>query len=271
MKEADRAKIEKHAAQKMELSICDIYDSPAIKTEIEKCYEKFNIQPNFFENKQVYLVFCIPPHPYKSKQAALDSINLDKLLDQTLKKWSNNYINYKAVIALKRYVIKNFKVSFCKPKYLDPAIWYNIAMARLFGIPKKRVLKCMHQILVDEYFPKVNMNLQIQINELTTEEDISYIWQEVEDKQKICSWNPKVYRRNPKDKYTNFYGRKKGKTEDPKRERDKTVYDFKKSNPKATLKNVNKKLIAKGFKTLEDYTHIYKIIERYKKHLTDIS
>jgi len=66
---------------------------------------------------------------------------------------------------------------------ISPEIWSNVLTVRLLTVPKEKVLECKVSILEKDYLPSINDFLQIQINELTTQDDLKLIWDKIEKKQ----------------------------------------------------------------------------------------
>lgn len=159
--------------------------------------------------------------------------------------------------SLEFYLCKNINVDICKPKHIDQKIWHIIAGAKFFGIPKDRILKC-RGILLDNYFPTINETLQIQINELTTLEDIKYIWPKIFKKQIAYRWGAG-------EKKLNIHSKKKGKIKYPNSERNKTAYEIKNENPEFTRKKIKNELWKRGFETDFEIPYITVIIRKHRK------
>lgn len=72
-----------------------------------------------------------------------------------------------------------FYSNICKKLKINPNIWKMILIARLFEIPKEVINSSLHYIITQFYLPKaviIDNNLYIQINELTTIEEIKLVW-----------------------------------------------------------------------------------------------
>jgi len=66
---------------------------------------------------------------------------------------------------------------------INPEIWSNILTAKLLTVPEEKVLECKESILKKDYLPSINDFLQIQINELTTQDDLNLISKDIKKKQ----------------------------------------------------------------------------------------
>ena len=105
--------------------------------------------------------------------------------------------------------------------------------------------------LRENYFPTVDSSLRIQINELTSVNDVKHIWSEIEKKQRMFKGNNRLA---TKEKYANH-------------DRDKFAYELRK-NKKMAHNDIKKELEHKGFGSY-DYEYISKIIKAYKDFIEE--
>lgn len=230
------------AAQKIEECISDIFINNRLIKTIDKCREDFDINPDYFT------------------EVGIDNGTeyLDELLEQLASHWSDNYTNNE-ITRLERYIFDNFKMDFCEPKSIDRRIFLRIATAMLFGIPKQRIFKCISEILDTDYFPKINDQLQIQINELTTIEDVKHIWREkIMPKQKSYQWEAG-------DKSIKLFSRVKGKKEYPSRERNEAICKIKQEHPEFTRQQIKDEAERQNFNADFSLNNISIILKKCKE------
>ncbi len=84
-------------------------------------------------------------------------------------------------IEIKEYPLSDSYIGL--PTRINLKIWKSIVDAKLFNVPPEKVLDCKKSILEKDYLPSVDMsngNLYININELTTQGDLSLINDKIE-------------------------------------------------------------------------------------------
>lgn len=260
----------KRALAKIKVNVWFIYENLKIKEEINKGRIKFGIPENFFVE-------------YKIKNYSNHSTNnLHVLLGNSIISWSEKILNNEKTLAqvINNIGIKNLEVAAKKanlkidaerkrnyaivkindylnkdgnsdiydPLRLNPRVWRLIVGAKLFEIPPETVFSCIDSML-DNYFPTVDKQMRIQFNELTSIEDIKYIWSEVEKQQRGFTEDFKLNK-------TNEY---------PNHDRDKMVYEMKKGG--LTYKKIIDELSKKGYETNFNLSYIGVIIKTYKKFI----
>jgi hypothetical protein len=228
------------AVQKIKLTVYFVYENQLVEKEISKIRKRFNIPDNLFEK---YNIEC-------------SSTFILGLWSQAMQKWREDIIkvkNAKADIALEKYVRENKRLDSLNPKYINDRLWIIIILVKLFEIPPKKVLNCISNLL-DFYFPKVNNDLLVQFYPSTTEEELKFIWDDI---QKI-----------QQNRISNLLIRRK--FEYPMHDADKEAYELKQTtkmkNKDIAEKITEKKLLPKNITTYT-YVEVGKSLRRYKKFI----
>lgn len=141
-----------------------------------------------------------------------------------------------------------------KPMRLNPRIWGSIIIAKVFEIPPEKIIACQKSILKD-YFPKVDETLNIQLNEMTSTEDMKYIWSElkIEKLQESYSKNLGIIQKEP---YINH-------------DLAKRAYEIKTDFPDISRQDIIDSLREEGYdtdKSIEPY-YLTIILRKYKKFI----
>ncbi|MDD4901184.1 MAG: hypothetical protein PHS62_03715 [Patescibacteria group bacterium] len=295
--DTSRTKTEKRAMQKISPGINDIYINSKINKEIESGRRIFKISKNFFADYKIdngsndiieLYNSCVTEWGgviSKNKkllnqvvenitQAEFELRSRPKYLGKKFaKKWMHapakkrkvkdcDKWNY-AFTQLDYYLHHNINVNVCMPKRIDRRIWHIIAAANFFGIKQDRVLKC-ENIMLDNYFPTFNEALQIQINELTTIEDMKYIWPQIVKKQII-------YKRCSGGKNFGMSSTGKGRMQYLYNdERNKRAYEIRKENPEFTDEQIKEKLGKEKFNTNFKASYIPVMIKKCEKNINKI-
>ncbi len=229
----DKTKTLKRAINKIKLTVYYIYNNKIIEAEINNTRKDFNIPNNFFQDYKINI----------------KSNNIKVLLAETIQEWRKDK-EKNQITELDMQIFNKNNFDKYNHQQINPELWRLIIGAKLLSIPQKRLFECISSLL-DYYFPTVKHNLQIQVYESTTIDEIKFIWSDIEEKQNI------------KKQCEN----KKGKFEYPNYERDKTAY-------RLSLKKISHKEIAKKLNQTYDDVYIYvdvaKFINKYKKFIEEI-
>lgn len=76
----------------------------------------------------------------------------------------------------------------CKKLKINPLIWRDVVIAKFLNIPKDTILSFMDDIINNYYLPKIKIEkdkIIIEINELTTIDDLKAVSNEINRTQKI--------------------------------------------------------------------------------------
>jgi len=252
-------KIEERAMQTIEQSINKVYDTSDINKEMEKGNEIYLMQDDFFVTHKVECdsfdineLFSESILKWdeiflgnkKTLNEIVRNINIEKYTGDQIKldkkypsKWEYKTVDIEKIKKenKQRYAHSNLEIflskiniDVCEPRHNNHRFWRMIASANFFGIPKERILKCRENLL-DAYFPKIDEKLLIHINEVTTIEDVKYIWSKIQKKQNAYKWECG-------EKRINLNSSKKGKSDYLNYKRDKMAYELKQDNPNITRK-----------------------------------
>ena len=132
---------------------------------------------------------------------------------------------------------------------INPKIWGQIICAKIFEIPQKNIIDKLKN-LTNIYFPAIDENMRIQINELTGIEDIKFVWRQIENRQKKYS---KYHNLIQNEKYYNH-------------DRDKLAYELRVLQSKSR-EETKILLDAKGFYTGLRISYITRMVKSYKKFI----
>lgn len=157
-----------------------IEDSEEIKGLIEDIKTK-----NLFEDRYFYGGEEFGEIKLDKPETLLDFISV-LTEEKGLERLNFDYFNIKYLddkiddLISEIYSGKNkFYSNVCKKLKINPNMWKMILIARLFEIPKEVINNSVHYIIIQFYLPKaviIDNNLYIQINELTTIEEIKLAW-----------------------------------------------------------------------------------------------
>jgi hypothetical protein len=168
------------AVRKIRLTVYFVYENKLIEKEALKIRKKFYIPANFFNE---YI---------KSYRWNI----IAGLLAHTMITWIKESRNNSHVLnqkLLKNYIYKNKNLDLYNPKYINDKLWFFIIWAKIFEVPSERLMECISNLL-DYYFPTVNDKLQIQVYPSTTEEELKFVWDDIQ-KIQIKSINNLLTRR----------------------------------------------------------------------------
>jgi hypothetical protein len=255
----------KDIKKKFENNIEIIYNNLKIEEEIEKIYKKhpnlhnlayeissnnnyqpvifyfsedkndfIEIEPKLKNNKDILEIAkyqIILSNFYGEKCALSDPM---EFIEKELDKKNNNSIFDK----------------ICKKTKINPNIWKDILIAKFLGFPKKNIFHIIDEIIKKYYLPKTKIiknRLYLEINELTTIDDIKYVWKSIKKDQKnFEKINGFI---NQKRKYQNLA-------------RDKEIIKLIKKG--LTSKEIMKK-VNKNNKKIIGYEYISKVKTNYNK------
>lgn len=232
----------KRAIGKIRLTQYFVYENELVLKELIKIRRKFDIPDNFYEE---FHVECTTEF-------------IAELLAQTMLKWKKEAkIKSKNTDEkFKSSVYENKNLDSYNPKYINDRLWSFFVWSKLFEIPQDKVINCISNLL-DYHFPTVNSGLQIQVYPSTTEEELKFIWDDVQRIQKITIKNLLT---RPKFEYQMH-------------DADKKAYELKQTT-KMKNKNIAEKIV--GLKLLPKnnttytYVEVGKSLRRYKKFIRRI-
>jgi hypothetical protein len=276
----NKDKVIERAKKKIIANINYIYENLNVKKEIIKQRKKFLIPDNFFED---YDVINDPNFILISDREMREAISLllistmniwkfrilfkENKLEQVTKhfgkkrhelwlgKFKNPTFTHEWVFAVDHFA-KLFMDDISeinKPIRINPRVWGIIITAKILEIPQKMIMTYMESIL-KHYFPTVDNKMRIQFNELTSVEDVKYIWAEVEKQQ---------------EKYTKKFGITK-KEEYRNHDRNKRAYELSEiieDEKKLSREEIKNRLKKEGYKTNFKTPYITKIIKNYKNYI----
>jgi hypothetical protein len=273
MGKTNKEKVIERAEKKIIANIHYIYENLNVEKEIIRQRKKFLIPNNFFAS---YKVLNDPDFILISDREMREAISL--LLLSTMIVWKSRilYVNNNMERVAKNFGEKRYEIWLSKfknptathkwvfvmqnlvkffvddvaeinnPMRINPRIWGIIITAKIFEIPQDMILTYMDSIL-KHYFPTVDKKMRIQFNELTSIEDVKYIWSEVESQQKEYS---KKFGIVEKEEYKNH-------------DRDRLAYELSRNGQELSRDQIKKKLHEAGYQTNFKTQHISKIIKNY--------
>jgi len=269
MNKTNKEKVIRRAERKILSNIYYIYENLNVQKEIIKIRKKFAIPDSFFKN---YLV--TKPGYVKNQKASVqlfdciavwrheicDNENTQKIIMRNLgkaeydsfisslddkRKKGNIKFNF-ILNTLINYFSNDNAIVLHEALKVNPKIWGLIIASKLFDIPQEIIIRDLNDLTII-YFPSIDAYMRIQINELTSIEDIKYIWQQIKDMQREYVKHHNLL--NNED-YLNH-------------DRDKLAYDLrvKQSKPREDIKKL---LTAKGYKTGSNISYITKMVKSYR-------
>ena len=133
----------------------------------------------------------------------------------------------------------------------NPLLWKDVVTAKFLGVPQKIAMLFIKDLMYNNYLPKINYKknkILIEINEMTTPEDIDYIWKyEVKPLQQAII----------KDGQFVYSGKKY-----PNSERDKR---YKELRDRGKTNNEARKILTDEGYLVYDYPNMSKMKKAYKK------
>lgn len=275
MGETNKEIVIERAERKILANIYYIYENLDAKTEIEKIRKKFIIPNNFYS-------LCVKPLPYFNPNRELDGLLFDclavwghlmsisekaqnKIIRNLGKKKFESYIrvmkdkkfkgNARANIIVQtfiQYLFIDETRDLHRPLRVNLKVWEKIISAKLFEIPQEAILNGLKN-LTHIYFPKIDEKMKIQINELTSIEDIKYIWQEINNQQqKFTKYHNLVHSGD----YLNH-------------DRDKLAYELRTIQHKSR-DEIKELLTGKGYYAGDKIIYITKLVKAYKKFIGEV-
>lgn len=210
---SSKALFEKDALKRIENNVKKIYDDAIVQKAVYRAIYRLKISSKLYDSCKNEVAKITDIHELikfltekwieqtlvnkkiariLSKRAAEDYIKRDRL-DKNLDKNEIKYIVKNVSKIEKTTFLKHqitnymFSDSFLSlPARVNFKIWGSVVDAMLFDIPEKKVLECKKSILEKNYLPTIivnNNSLLISINELTTQDDLQLIWDDVEKRQ----------------------------------------------------------------------------------------
>lgn len=149
----------------------------------------------------------------------------------------------------------------CKQNKYNPKIWRDFFILRFLGLRIEQAYNCIDNIIYHNYLPKpviIDDKILIEINELTTQDDVKSIWKDVKEMQNIFEKNNSF--KNEKREFITFH---RGK---------KTAKSFGENIKYINFSEKRKKTGYKkngSFDHDEEVTYIYKIKKNFKKKYID--
>lgn len=273
MKKTNKEKVIERAEKKIIANINYIYENLNVEKEIIRQRKKFLIPDDFFKSydlindpefilisdreikEAISLLMLSTMIAWKSKILCKND-NMEQSAKNLGKKryeiWLNKFKNPTATHKW-AFIMQNMVKFFVddvteinNPMRINPRVWGIIITAKIFEIPQDMILTYMDSIL-KHYFPTVDKKMRIQFNELTSIEDVKYIWSEVESRQKEYS---KKFGIVEKEEYKNH-------------DRDKLAYELSRNGQELSRDQIKKKLKEAGFQTNFKTQRISKIIKNY--------
>jgi hypothetical protein len=175
-----------------------------------------------------------------------------KLLSATFEKWKEATGGKADIEILEKSLRQDKRLASLDPKRVNFHVWLMIVLAKIFEIPKKKTKNCINNI-ANQYFPKINEKLQLQLHPTTTEEELKFIWDDIQRIQKIY--------------IPNLDTRKK--FEYPMHDADKKVYELKKTTEKSdsTIAREMREMRLIPENQTFTYIEVGKAARRYKKFI----
>ena len=270
-----RKEVKRRAVDKIKMNIYYIYENLNAKKEIENIKIKFGIPDDFYnryvtsmplfspkEALRILLFDCISVwnHEFSKSEKWQNRI----IRNIGMKKY-NSFLNSASIKKRKEKTKANFilntfvfyfnnddTIDLHNPMRINPKIWGQIICAKIFEIPQKNIIDKLKN-LTNIYFPAIDENMRIQINELTGIEDIKFVWKQIENRQKKYS------------KYHNLIQNKKYHNHD----RDKLAYELRVIQLKSR-KEIKKLLDAEGFYTGLRVSYITRMVKSYKNFIGEV-
>jgi hypothetical protein len=278
----NKEEVLRRAEQKILANIYYIYENVNVEKQIIKIRKKFLITDYYFTDFKVQRHPKYYPATNFEEFKDMNSIIISTLLvwaDISLKnrnkleqiienigkekyelwqtkispKFSKSKINFVFNEMLKYFTNQNVE-DIDKPMRLNPRIWGSIIVAKVFEIPPEKIIKSMKSILKN-YFPTVDETMNIQFNEMTSTEDLKYIWSEskVEKLQEAYSKNLGIIQKEP---YINH-------------DLAKRAYEIKTDFPEISRQDIINSLREEGYdadKNIEPY-YLTIILRKYREFI----
>ena len=275
MAKSNKKNVIKRAETKILSNIYYIYENLNAKKEIENIKIKFGI-PNDFYNRYMTSLPLFDP------KRALDGLLLDcvsvwnhefleneKMQNRIIRnigiKKYNSFLNSISDKKIKKKAKQNFilntfvnyfsddnTIDLHSSMRINPKIWGQIIGAKIFEIPQKNIIGKLKD-LTRIYFPAIDKNMRIQINELNGIEDMKFVWCQIKNHQKQYS------------KYHNLIQHEKYYNHD----RDKLAYELRAIQLKSR-KKTKRLLDAEGFYTGLRVSYITRMVKSYKKFIGEV-